>query len=112
MEFGVPGEGAAGVFVLTLHIEPALVCSENTFQHEVLFVLCRGGLLPRPKGLLSNIRGSLFLRLALGLSRRIRLLSGLRGAFRTRLNSRLIAQMPAISFWYLAFLTSSVSTLL
>ena len=106
MELGIPGESAAGILVSPSHIEPLLVCSENTLQHQVFFVLCPGGLLLGPKGWLSNAHGGLFLRLTPGFSRSIRLFDWMVGAFDTCLNSRSIAQKPANSF---SILPSSAS---
>ena len=109
MELGLPGEDAAGVLVSPSHIEPLLVCSENTLQHQVFFVLCPRGLLLGPKGWLPNAHGGLFLRLAPGFSRSIRLFDWMSGAFDTCLNSRSIAQKPANSF---SILPSSASCVL
>ena len=109
MELGIPGESAAGVLVSPSHIEPLLVCSENTLQHQVFFVLCPRGLLLGPKGWLPNAHGGLFLRLTPGFSRSIRLFDWMASAFDTCLNSRSIAQKPANSF---SILPSSASCVL
>ena len=64
-----------------MHIEECLMCSENTFQHQLLFVLCLLDLARRPKDWLSVRCGDMFGHRPFGVARRTCLFDLLVSAF-------------------------------